>query len=390
MKRDYYEVLGVKRGASLDEIKKSYRKLAMQYHPDRNPGDKSAEEKFKEINEAYEVLSDENKRRRYDQFGHAGVGTSAASDGNPFAGRAQDMSDIFSAFSDIFGGFGGGSQFEDILGGTARSRSQRRRSAGIPGSDLKLTLKLTLEEIATGVEKTLKVKKLVKCDACNGTGSKNGQYDICPTCQGTGEVRQVSRTMFGQFVSVTTCPTCQGEGRVVRDKCPVCQGEGRVQGEVTIKVSIPAGVADGNYIPLRGQGNAGIRGGAAGDLIVVIEELPHRYYTRQDDDIIYDLFISFPDAVLGTKVEVPTLEGKDTIEIPAGTQAGKVIRLYGRGIGHLNASGRGDELVRINIHIPTKLSAHDRELLRQLQKSDTFAVPKNGKSFFEKAKDIFG
>lgn len=389
MKRDYYEVLGVKRNASLDEIKKAYRKLAMQYHPDRNPGDKSAEEKFKEINEAYEVLSDADKRRRYDQFGHAGVGTSAASESNPFAGRA-DYSDIFSAFSDIFGGFAGGSQFEEMFGGASRTRSQRRRAQGMPGSDLKLKLKLTLEEIASGVEKTLRVKKLVKCDACNGTGSRNGQYDTCPTCQGTGEVRQVSRTMFGQFVSVTTCPTCQGEGRIIKDKCPVCNGEGRVQGEVTIKVNIPAGVAEGNYIPLRGQGNAGIRGGPSGDLLIVIEEQPHKYFTRQNDDILYDLYIGFPDAVLGTRVEVPTLDGKETIEIPAGTEAGKIIRLYGKGIGHLNAAGRGDELVRINIHIPTKLSASDRELLRQLQKSETFSPHKNGKSFFEKARDIFG
>jgi molecular chaperone DnaJ len=381
-KRDYYDVLGIKRGASSDDVKRSYRKLAMQYHPDRNPGNKEAEEKFKEINEAYEVLSNDEKRRRYDQFGHAGVGTSAASDGgNPFAGR--DMSDIFSAFGDIFGG----TQFEESFGGRTR---QRQRSQGVPGSDLKIKLKLTLEEIATGVEKTLKIKKQIKCETCGGSGSKTKQYDVCPTCQGTGEVRQVSRTMFGQFVSVSTCPTCQGEGRIIKDKCATCQGEGRVQGEVTIKVNIPAGVAEGNYIPLRGQGNAGVRGGSAGDLLVVIEEAPHQYFTRKEDDILYNLFVGFPDAALGVKVDVPTLDGRETIDIPAGTQAGKTIRLQGKGIPHLNGYGNGDEIVRVNIHIPTKLSASERELLKQLQKSENISPNKNGKNFFDKAKDIFG
>ncbi len=386
-KRDYYEVLGVPRSASIDDIKKAYRKLAMQYHPDRNPNSKAAEEKFKEINEAYEVLSNEEKRARYDRFGHAGVGTSAASDGaNPFAGRGS-MDDIFSAFSDLFG-----SQFGE---GFAEATGSRRRSRqrGVPGSDLKIRLKLTLEEIANGVDKTLKVKKQKTCEACNGTGSKNGNYDTCPTCNGTGEVRQVSRTMFGQFVNITTCPTCNGEGRIVRDKCSVCHGEGRVQGEATIKVSIPAGVTEGNYIPLRGQGNAGLRGGAPGDLLVVIEEEEHPFFTREEDNIVYNLNISFADAVLGAKVSVPTLEGSMVVEIPPGSPSGREIRIPEKGIKHLNSYGRGDQIVRLQIHVPSQVSSADKELLKQLRQSPNLnpSAKHNGKSSpFEKVKDVFG
>jgi molecular chaperone DnaJ len=387
-KRDYYEVLGVARSASGDDLKKAYRKLAMQYHPDRNPNNKEAEEKFKEINEAYEVLSSDDKRRRYDQFGHAGVGSSAASEGgNPFGGGGQNMNDIFSQFSDLFGGMGGfgGSPFEE-----GRRRSRQR---GVPGSDLKIRLKLTLEEIATGVEKTLKIKKMKSCDACNGSGSKNGQYDTCPTCNGSGEVRQVSRTMFGQFVNITTCPTCSGEGRIVRDKCTVCNGEGRVQGDSTIKVSIPAGVMEGNYIPLKGQGNAGVRGGASGDLLVVIEEEAHEHFVREDDDIVYDLHIGFADAVLGAKVDVPTLDGSASVDIPPGSSSGKIIRLKEKGIKHLNGYGRGDELVRLNIYVPSSVSGADKEILKQMRQSTTMNPngKKNDKSSkFDKVKDIFG
>ncbi|MGQ9804848.1 MAG: molecular chaperone DnaJ [Chlorobiales bacterium] len=385
-KRDYYEILGIPRSASVDDIKKAYRKLAMQYHPDRNPNSKAAEEKFKEINEAYEVLSNEEKRTRYDRFGHAGVGTSAASDGgNPFAGRGN-MDDIFSAFSDIFG-----SQFGDSFGESSGRRRSRQR--GVPGSDLKIRLKLTLEEIANGVDKTLKIKKQKTCDACNGTGSKNGSYDICPTCNGTGEVRQVSRTMFGQFVNITTCPTCNGEGRIIRDKCNVCQGEGRVQGESTIKVSIPAGVQEGNYITLRGQGNAGLRGGPAGDLLVVIEEEAHPFFTREDDNIIYHLNINFADAVLGTKATVPTLDGSVTIDIPPGSASGKEIRLPEKGIKHLNSYGRGDQIIRLNIYVPSQVSSADKELLKQLRQSPNLnpSAKQNGRSSpFEKVKDVFG
>ncbi len=386
-KRDYYEVLGVSRSASVDDIKKAYRKLAMQYHPDRNPNSKSAEEKFKEINEAYEVLSNEEKRARYDRFGHAGVGTSAASDSaNPFAGRGS-MDDIFNAFSDIFG-----SQFGEGFAETSSSR-RRSRQRGVPGSDLKIRLKLTLEEIANGVDKTLKIKKQKTCEACDGTGSKNGNYDTCPTCNGAGEVRQVSRTMFGQFVNITTCPTCNGEGRIVKDKCSVCHGEGRVQGESTIKVSIPAGVMEGNYIPLRGQGNAGLRGGAAGDLLVVIEEEEHPYFTREEDNIVYNLNISFADAVLGAKVSVPTLEGSMVVEIPPGSASGREIRLTEKGIKHLNSYGRGDQIIRLNIYVPSQVSSADKELLKQLRQSPNLnpSAKHNGKtSPFEKVKDVFG
>lgn len=387
-RQDYYETLGVAKSANAEDIKKAYRKLAMQYHPDRNPGDKAAEDKFKDINEAYEVLSSDDKRRRYDQYGHAGVGTSAASDGNPFGGGGRDVSDIFSAFNDIFGGGGGfaGSPFDETGG---QRRGGRRR--GTPGSDMKIKLKLTLEEIASGVEKTLKIKKIKTCETCNGSGSKSNQYDTCGTCNGAGEVRQISKTMFGQFVNISTCPTCGGEGRVVKDKCPACGGEGRVSGENTIKVTIPSGVSEGNYIPLKGQGNAGQRGGPSGDLLVIIEEAPHKYFSRQDDDILYDLFISFPDAVLGTKVEVPTLTGSDTVEIPPGTAGGKIIRKQGKGIGHLNSYGKGDLLVRVNIYVPQRVSNSDRETLRQLQKSENISPRKTEeKTFFEKARDIFG
>lgn len=385
-KRDYYEILGVPRSASNDDVKKAYRKLAMQYHPDRNPNSKAAEEKFKEINEAYEVLSNDEKRARYDRFGHAGVGTSAASDGgNPFAGRGN-MDDIFSAFSDIFG-----NQFGEGFGESGGRRRSRQR--GVPGSDLKIRLKLTLEEIAIGVDKTLKIKKQKTCEVCNGTGSKNSSYDTCPTCNGTGEVRQVSRTMFGQFVNITTCPTCNGEGRIIKDKCTACHGEGRVQGEATIKVSIPAGVTEGNYIPLRGQGNAGLRGGAPGDLLVVIEEEEHPYFTREEDNIVYHLNINFADAVLGAKATVPTLEGSITIDIPPGSPSGKEIRLTEKGIKHLNSYGRGDQIVRLNIYVPSQVSAADKELLKKLRQSSSLnpSGKQNGKaSTFEKVKDVFG
>ncbi|NTU49867.1 MAG: molecular chaperone DnaJ [Desulfobulbaceae bacterium] len=389
-KRDFYEVLGVERSANKEDMKKAYRKLAIKYHPDKNQGDKAAEEKFKEVNEAYEVLSNDDKRARYERFGHAGVGTSAASDGNPFAGRggAGGFDDIFSAFSDIFGG---GAGFEEAFGGGRARGGGRRRSAGVPGSDLKINLKLTLEEIAYGVEKTLKIKKLKPSEAFSGTGSKTGHFDTCPTCNGTGEIRHVSRSMFGQFVNISACSTCSGEGRVLRDKCSACGGEGRVQGEVTVKVSIPAGVAEGNYIPLRGQGNAGMRGGPAGDLLVVIEEIEHKHFFREGDDIIYHLRLSFPDVVLGTKVEVPTLEGEDTIDVPAGTQPGEIIRMHSKGIGHLNGYGHGDQLIRVDVYVPKHVSSKEKEVLRELRKSENI-VPsakdgKEEKSFF---KGIFG
>ena len=395
MKRDYYEVLGLSRSASKDEIKKAYRKLAMKYHPDKNPDNGEAEEHFKEVNEAYEVLSNDDKRRRYDQFGHAGVGSSASSQSGAYGAGTGDFGDIFSAFNDMFGGggrSGGGSPFgfEDVFGGgTRRSRS----SAGIRGSDLKIRLKLTLEEIAKGVEKTLKIRKQIPCEVCGGTGSKTGNLETCPTCQGTGEVRQASKTMFGQFVNITTCPTCGGEGKVVKDRCTSCHGDGIKQGETTVKVNIPAGVEDGNYLTLRGQGNAGPRGGSSGDLIVVVEEITHKLFVRRGDDVIYNLPVSYADMVLGTKVEVPTLEGRVKLTVPPGTQPNTMLRISGKGIGHLKSPGRGDHLVRVNVYIPKDLSHRDKELLKEMKRSD-YLVPDektdHEKSFFEKARDIFG
>ncbi len=387
-KRDYYEILGVSRSASQDDIKKAYRQMALKYHPDRNPGNKEAEEKFKEAAEAYEVLGDPEKRRRYDQYGHEGMrGTNYR--------EFHDINDIFSTFSDIFGSGFGGSIFEEVFGTGTRTRQRRSHQHGTPGADLKVTIRLTLEEIATGVEKKIKVKKLKTCDFCRGTGAKSGTgITTCPQCNGTGELRQVSRSMFGQFVNITTCPTCSGEGRVVKEPCPNCYGEGRIQGETTIKVNIPAGVSEGNYIPLRGQGNAGQRGGPAGDLIVMIEEQPHPYFSRNGDDIVYDLNISFPSAVLGGEVEIPTLNGKARLTIDSGTPAGRILRMRERGLPRLNGHGRGDQLVRINIWVPTKVNSKEKELLKQLATMEHITPSEeerhgSSKSFFEKVKDAF-
>lgn len=388
-KRDYYEILGVTRGAATDEIKKAYRKAALKYHPDRNPNNKEAEEKFKEAAEAYEVLSDSDKRHRYDQYGHEGLRAGA-----DFHGYAN-VNDIFSNFSDIFGSGFGGSIFDEVFSG-GRGQPRRSRGTGSPGSDLKIRLKLSMEEIATGVEKKLKVKRWKTCDTCEGSGAKTGSTrTICPVCNGTGEVRQVSRSVFGQFVNISSCSNCEGEGRIIKDHCPACAGEGRVHGETTMKVSVPAGVSDGNYIPLHGQGNAGQRGGPAGDIIVIIEEEPHAIFTRSGDDVMLDLLVSFPEAALGTDVEIPTLTGRARMKIEAGTQSGKILRMRDKGIPHLNGYGRGDQLVRVNVWIPTRLAKEDKELLKGLSKNENFK-PKEGdksansdKSFFEKMKDLF-
>jgi molecular chaperone DnaJ len=384
MKRDYYEVLGVSRSASEDEIKKAYRKLAMQFHPDRNPGNAEAEDKFKEAAEAYEVLSDGDKRRRYDQFGHEGMR------GQDFSGFSN-VNDIFSHFGDIFGGAFGGSIFDEVFGGGGRQR-QRRRGTGSPGSDLKVQLTLTLEEVATGAEKTLKIRRQVVCDTCAGKGAKAGtKMRECATCNGTGELRQVSRSIFGQVVNIVPCTTCGGEGTFTTDPCTTCNGEGRVQGEETLKVGVPKGVGDGNYIPYRGQGNAGRRGGQPGDVYVYIRVKEHEHFVREDDDILYDLFLSYADAVLGTDVEVPTIDGAARLKIPAGTPAGQVLRMREKGIPHLNSHGRGDQLVRVNIHVPQKVSARERELLEALDAAPAFR-PDSGetkKSFFGKVFDAF-
>jgi molecular chaperone DnaJ len=381
-KRDYYEVLGVSRTASADEIKKAYRKLAMQYHPDRNPGNKEAEEKFKEAAEAYEALGDADKRQRYDQFGHDGM---RGTDFRPFT----DVNDIFSTFGDIFGGGFGGSIFDEMFGG-GQGRGRQRSSGPVPGSDLKVRLKLSLEEIAAGVDKKLKIKKWKRCDTCGGSGARSSEGTAtCPVCKGSGEVRQVSRSVFGQFVNIATCANCGGEGRVVKEPCKACSGDGRVQGESTIKVSIPAGVSEGNYIPLRGEGNVGRRGGGAGDIIVVIEEEPHGVFTRNGNDVLLDLLVSFPEAALGADVEVPTLTGRAKIKIEPGTQSGRILRMRDKGIPHLNSFGRGDQLVRVNVWIPTKLNEQERQLLRQLAGGDNLS-PKQGDTSAHSDKSYFG
>lgn len=357
-KRDYYEVLGVPKNASKDEIKKAYRKLAMQYHPDRNPGDQSAEDNFKEAAEAYEILSHDDKRNNYDRFGHEGVrGSGFGSDG------FSNVNDIFSHFSDIFGG---SSIFDEFFGGNQRGRS-RRRGTGTPGSDLRVNLKLTLEEIATGITKKIKIRKQVKCNECTGTGAQAGtSLKTCPVCNGAGEVKTVSRSVFGQFVNIQACNNCQGEGKVVDSPCKNCSGDGRVNDETTVKIDVPSGVEDGNYMSIREEGNAGKRGGPNGDIIVVFQELPHEHFTREKDDVIYNLFITFPQAALGAEVEVPTLKGKAMLKIDPGTQPGKMLKMKGKGIKHLNYSGSGDQIVRINVAIPKKLSSKEKDLIKQL------------------------
>ena len=388
MPRDYYEILGVSKDASQDEIKKAYRKLAMQYHPDRNTDDPDAEKKFKEASEAYEVLRDEQKRAKYDRFGHQGVNGGS---GFGRGGQYQDVGfeDIFSRFSEIFGSDFFGGEFS----GGGRGRSRSRRSSGQPGSDMKLRVKLSLEDIAFGTEKKLKVKKQVKCDKCNGTGAEtDSDFETCSTCDGMGEVRQVHRTMLGQMVNVQRCPECNGEGRIVKNKCSKCHGKGRYKGKETVKVRIPAGVSEGNYITMRGQGNAGIRGGESGDLIVLIEEREHEHFERDGNDIYYDLVLSVPDAILGTEVEVPTLKGKAKIKIEQGTQPGKLLRMKEKGIQNLNSSNIGDQYIRVNVYIPSDLTKEERSHVEALRGQEHFAAENkedDGKGFFSKIKDVF-
>jgi molecular chaperone DnaJ len=370
-KKDYYEVLGIAKSASQDEIKKAYRKLAMQYHPDRNPGNKEAEEKFKEAAEAYEVLSNEEKRGKYDRFGHSGL------KGDPDFHGFSNVNDIFSHFSDIFSGsFGGSSIFDDFFGGGSSQQRSRHRSTGQPGSDLKITLKLTLEEIATGTTKKVKIKKYNKCSTCNGTGAKSSAaFKTCSVCNGTGEIRQVSKSIFGQFVNIAPCNNCNGTGKIISEPCQTCNGDGRVQDETTIKINVPAGVADGNYMTLRGEGNAGKNGGQAGDIIVLFEEQRHDFFIRDNDNVVYELFISYPEAVLGTEVEVPTLTGRAKLKIEPGIQPGKFLKMREKGIQHLNNHGAGDQLVRVNIFVPKNVTAKEKEMLKELQKMPNMKVP---------------
>lgn len=375
-KRDYYDVLGVQRNASPEEIKKAYRQMAIKFHPDKNPGDKAAEDKFKEAAEAYEVLSDANKKQRYDQFGHAGVGSSAASGGH--AGGFS-MDDIFSQFGDIFGGaFGGG-------GGRGGRRVNR-------GSNLRVKVKLTLEEIAEGVEKKLKVPKYVSCTSCHGKGAANGSaMNTCSTCRGTGQVTQYMNTMLGRMQTTGTCPACGGEGQTITDKCKSCHGDGVVRGEEMISVKIPPGVHDGIQLSVSGKGNAGPRGGIPGDLIVVIEEAQHEHFMRDGNNLFYEQHVSIPDAALGTSVEIPTLDGKARVKIDPGTQSGKVLRLKGKGLPDLNGYSRGDLLVNIQVWTPTHLSSEEKKLLEKLRDSQSFKPNPNKKEkgFFDRMREYF-
>lgn len=386
-KRDYYDILGVSRSASADEIKKAYRKLAIKYHPDKNPNDKSAEEKFKEAAEAYEVLSNPEKKQRYDHYGHAGVGSSAASGGG-YGGGGMNMEDIFSQFGDIFGG-GGGSPFESFFGGQQQSRGGRRVAKG---SNLRIKVKLTLEEIANGAEKKIKVNKQVTCKTCDGSGAKDrNSVSTCSTCGGSGAVRRVTNTILGQMQTSSTCPTCNGSGSQITSKCSSCHGEGTVRGEETITINIPAGVSDGMQLSMSGKGNAGPNGGIPGDLIILIEEIPHETLKREGNNIVYDLHISIVDAALGFSAEVPTIDGKAKIKIEPGTQSGKLLRLKGKGIPEINSYQRGDEIIHVNIWTPKALSSEERELLERLRNSPNFKPQpgKNDKSFFEKMKEYF-
>jgi molecular chaperone DnaJ len=384
-KRDYYEVLGVARGASADEVKKAYRKIAMQHHPDRNPGDKSAEEKFKEAAEAYDVLSSPDKKERYDRFGHAGVGGAAG--GGPGGMR---MEDIFQNFGDIFGD----DLFGSFFGGGGRGGG---RHQGSRGSNLRVKLKMDYAEIASGASKKIKVKKYVPCSTCNGSGAKDkSSIQTCGTCGGQGQVRRVQNTFMGQMQTVATCPTCNGEGQTITAKCGACKGEGRVYGEDTLDLQIPAGVHEGMQLSMSGGGNAGERGGPAGDLLIQIEEERHPHLKRAELDVVYQLHVSFPDAVLGTQVEVPTIDGKAKIKIPAGTQSGKTFRLKGKGFPAFQSYEKGDQLVEVAVWSPQYLSKEETALLEKLKASPNFQPGVNGahhdeeeKGFFGKIKDAF-
>jgi molecular chaperone DnaJ len=385
-KRDYYEVLGVTKGAAADEIKKSYRKVAMQFHPDRNPGDKAAEDKFKEAAEAYEVLSDADKRAQYDRYGHAGLaGNSRGGNGG---GANMNMDDIFNQFGDIFGD----DLFGSFFGGGRRGGGGGSRSRGVRGSNLRVKIKLNYEEISKGVTKNIKVKKYVGCTTCTGTGAKDkNSVQTCTTCGGSGQVRRVSNTFLGQMQTVTTCPTCNGEGSIVTAKCPVCKGEGRVYGEETVTIDIPAGVQEGMQLSVGGRGNAGERGGAPGDLIILIEEEQHPELHRDGLNVAFELYLSFTDAVFGIQAEVPTIDGKAKIKIPAGTQSGKIFRLKGKGFPGVNSYERGDQLIHVNVWTPQHVTPEEKVILEKLNDSPNFQPKpdKNERGFFDKVREMF-
>ncbi len=385
-KRDYYEILGVSKSSSADEIKKAYRKVAMQYHPDRNPGDKAAEEKFKEAAEAYEVLSDADKKAKYDRFGHQAFAPGMGGGGGF---HATNMEDIFSNFGDIFGD----DMFGSFFGGGRRGGGGgRARAGGQRGSNLRIKLKLNYEEIAKGVTKSVKVKKQIICNTCGGSGAKDkGSVQTCNTCGGSGQVRKVQSTFLGQMQTVTTCPTCNGEGTTVTAKCTSCKGEGRMFGEETISIDIPAGVQEGMQLSMSGKGNAGERGGMPGDLIIQIEEEKHPELQRDGLNVAYELYINFSDAVFGTNAEVPTIDGRAKIKIPAGTQSGKIFRLKGKGFPEVQGYNRGDQLIHVNVWTPQHVSSEEKEMLEKLANSTNFKPQpdKNNKSFFDKVKEVF-
>src|SRR6201997_1106470 len=358
-KRDYYEILGISKGASEDEIKKAYRKMAIKYHPDKNPGNKAAEESFKEAAEAYEVLSDPNKRQKYNQFGHAANASSASGGGGGYYGGGMNMDDIFSQFGDIFGsGFGGG--------GSSRGRTVNR------GSNIRINLKLNLHEIAHGVEKKIKVNKYVACKTCNGSGAKGNATETCRVCHGQGVVTQMRQTILGAMQTQTTCSACGGQGKIIKEKCNTCHGDGIVKGEEVITINMPAGVSDGMQLSMGGKGNAAPRGGINGDLLIVVEEIEHETLKRDGHNLFYECYVNFADAALGISVEVPTVDGKAKIKIDPGTQSGKVLRLKGKGLPDVNSYHKGDLLVNINVWTPQHLSSEEKKLMEDLRKSKNF------------------
>ncbi|MBQ1227213.1 MAG: molecular chaperone DnaJ [Alistipes sp.] len=380
-KRDYYEVLGVARNANADEIKKAYRKAAIKYHPDKNPGDKEAEEKFKEAAEAYDVLSNQDKRARYDQFGHAGMSGAAGGGfgGGGFGGFS--MEDIFSQFGDIFGGHFGG------FGGGSRGGARVSR-----GSDIRVKVKLTLSEIANGTTKKLKINKTIACDKCGGTGAKDSSsYATCSTCNGSGYVTRVENTFFGRMQTQGVCPTCGGSGKIITAKCDKCGGEGVVRGEEVVEIKIPAGVGEGMAVTVSGKGNAARQGGIAGDLLVMIEEEHNPELIRDGNDLIHNLNLTVTTCILGGEVEVPTIDGRAKIKIPAGTHAGKVFRLRGKGLPDVNGYGRGDILIVVDITIPDTLNSKERELVEALSEQPHFKEAESAEkqNIFERMKNFF-
>ena len=361
-------MLGVDKSASADEIKKAYRKKAIQYHPDKNPGDKEAEEKFKEAAEAYEVLSNPDKRARYDQFGHEGMSGAGGFGGGFGGGQGMSMDDIFSMFGDIFGGHGGFGGFSGF-GGGGSSQAQRK----FRGSDLRVKVKLSLKDIANGTTKKFKLKKYVPCSHCHGTGAEgNSGTETCPTCKGSGHILRTQQSIFGMMQTQTVCPQCNGEGKIIKNKCKECGGEGIVYGEEVVEVKIPAGVAEGMQLSMSGKGNAGRHNGIPGDLLIQIEEEPHPELIRDENDLVYNLLLSIPMAALGSTVEIPTIDGKAKVKIEPGTQPGKVLRLRGKGLPSVNGYGNGDLLVNVSVYIPETLSKDEKNALEKMLDSENF------------------